>query len=210
MSQISSHFFAMNLFHLLAEIGETEQTETGKFRLDMDNDIIRPCTVLDNGELIWPPPRPEPAPVPAAEPQAEPEEIEENTVAISEPSGVWRPVLGLALAIIFTLIGVGAPDVFVQQFTVFVLSCFIGWQVVWNVSHSLHTPLMSVTNAISGIIILGGMLQLGGLNSSENSVPEHTLAAILGIIAILFAAINVAGGFLVTQRMLAMFRRGDS
>ena len=69
---------------------------------------------------------------------------------------------------------------------------------------------MSVTNAISGIIILGGMLQLGGLNSSENSVPEHTLAAILGIIAILFAAINVAGGFLVTQRMLAMFRRGDS
>ena len=106
-------------------------------------------------------------------------------------------------------IGVGAPEVFVQQFTVFVLSCFIGWQVIWNVSHSLHTPLMSVTNAISGIIIVGGMLQLGGLDLSDSS-STGSLAAILGIIAILFAAINVAGGFLVTQRMLAMFRRGDS
>ena len=126
-----------------------------------------------------------------------------------ESSNAWRPVLGLALAIIFTLIGLEAPTEFVQQFTVFVLSCFIGWQVVWNVSHSLHTPLMSVTNAISGIIIVGGMLQLGGLDFSATT-SAGSLAAILGIVAILFAAINVAGGFLVTQRMLAMFRRGDS
>ena len=207
MSQISSRFFAMNLFHLLAEIGEVAQAESGKFSLDMENDIIRPSTVLDNGELIWPPPRPEPAPAP--EPQAEPDETEEVVVA-AEPSGAWRPLLGLVLAVLFTVIGIYAPSDFVQQFTVFVLACFIGWQVVWNVSHSLHTPLMSVTNAISGIIIVGGMLQLGGLNPSENPVPEHTLAAILGIIAILFAAINVAGGFLVTKRMLAMFQRGES
>ena len=101
-----------------------------------------------------------------------------------------------------------ADSVFVQHFSVFILSCFIGWQVIWNVSHSLHTPLMSVTNAISGIIIVGGMLQLGGIDSANNQLQgPNQLAAILGAIAILFAAINIAGGFLVTQRMLAMFRR---
>jgi NAD(P) transhydrogenase subunit alpha len=106
------------------------------------------------------------------------------------------------IGLVFGVIGMQADSVFVQHFSVFVLSCFIGWQVIWNVSHSLHTPLMSVTNAISGIIIVGGMLQLGGFNTDTGD-----LAAILGVIAILFAAINIAGGFLVTKRMLAMFRR---
>ncbi|MAA78439.1 MAG: NAD(P)(+) transhydrogenase (Re/Si-specific) subunit alpha [Deltaproteobacteria bacterium] len=207
MAQISSRFFAMNLFHLLDEIGDVEQDEsTGKFALDMENEIVRHATVLDNGELIWPPPRIEPSP---PRESAKEDEVSLATIDPKEPSGAWRPILGIALAMIFGLIGVGAPEVFVQQFTVFVLSCFIGWQVIWNVSHSLHTPLMSVTNAISGIIIVGGMLQLGGLDLSNTS-STGSLAAILGIIAILFAAINVAGGFLVTQRMLAMFRRGDS
>ena len=205
MAQISSRFFAMNLFHLLDEVGDVEQDEsTGKFALDMENEIVRHATVLDNGELIWPPPRIEPSPPP----ETVEEETPLTTIAPAEPSGAWRPILGVALAMIFALIGVGAPEVFVQQFTVFVLSCFIGWQIIWNVSHSLHTPLMSVTNAISGIIIVGGMLQLGGLNLNDTS-STGSLAAILGIIAILFAAINVAGGLLVTQRMLAMFRRGD-
>jgi NAD(P) transhydrogenase subunit alpha len=88
----------------------------------------------------------------------------------------------------------------VQQLTVFVLACFVGWQVVWNVTAALHTPLMSVTNAISGIIIVGGMLQSGNGDAGE-------LAQILGAIAILVASINIAGGFLVTHRMLAMFRK---
>ena len=115
-----------------------------------------------------------------------------------------RWMFGLALAGIFGAVGLYAPADFVQHFTVFVLACFIGWQVIWNVSHSLHTPLMSVTNAISGIIIIGGVLQLGSLNT------ENPTAAILALLAILLAAINIAGGFLVTQRMLAMFRRDDS
>ena len=94
--------------------------------------------------------------------------------------------------------GAVAPPAFVSHLTVFVLACFVGWQVVWNVTAALHTPLMSVTNAISGIIIVGGMLQIGsGLD----------LATVLGALAVLLAAINVSGGFLVTQRMLKMFRR---
>jgi NAD(P) transhydrogenase subunit alpha len=205
MASISSKFFAMNLFHLLDEVGVVDQEENGKFGLDMENEILRHCTVLDNGELIWPPPRIEPSPKPKVEDTV----VEPTAITPVEPSGAWRPMLGIALATIFTLIGLKAPPEFVQQFTVFSLSCFIGWQVVWNVSHSLHTPLMSVTNAISGIIIVGGMLQLGGLDLNSIS-STGSLAAILGIIAILFAAINVSGGFLVTQRMLAMFRRGDS
>ena len=91
-------------------------------------------------------------------------------------------------------------SLFVQQLTVFVLACFVGFQVVWNVTAALHTPLMSVTNAISGIIIVGGMLQAGNAEASQ-------VAQILGAVAILVASINIAGGFLVTQRMLAMFRK---
>src|SRR5205085_3651484 len=99
------------------------------------------------------------------------------------------------------LLGIGwaAPPEFLSHFTVFVLACFVGWQVVWNVRPALHTPLMSVTNAISGIILIGGMLQL--ISSSLN------LTVILGAIATLIAAINIAGGFLVTNRMLGMFRK---
>ena len=116
------------------------------------------------------------------------------------------------LAIVFTALGVTNPpegghvSPFLQHFTVFVLACFVGWQVVWNVTAALHTPLMSVTNAISGIIIVGGLLQVaGGLPADATS--SQSAALVLGILAILFASINVAGGFLVTQRMLKMFRR---
>ena len=112
--------------------------------------------------------------------------------------------------VIAALVGAGAifvglnesMSIFVQQLTVFVLACFVGWQVVWNVTAALHTPLMSVTNAISGIIIVGGLLQAGS--------GELNLAGILGALAILFASINVVGGFAVTRRMLAMFRPRSS
>jgi NAD(P) transhydrogenase subunit alpha len=104
----------------------------------------------------------------------------------------------MAMIGLLFVLGRFAPAAFLQHFTVFILACFVGWQVIWSVSPALHTPLMSVTNAISGIIVVGGMLQIGeGLD----------LASILGALAVLFAAINVAGGFLVTQRMLRMFRR---
>ena len=96
-------------------------------------------------------------------------------------------------------LGLVAPPAFVAHFTVFVLACFIGWQVVWNVTPALHTPLMSVTNAISGIILIGGMLQVSG--------PPTSIVTVLAALAVLLAMINVAGGFLVTERMLAMFKK---
>jgi NAD(P) transhydrogenase subunit alpha len=114
-----------------------------------------------------------------------------------------RNAIALALAVVLALIGFTAESApiphFVQQVTVFVLACFIGWQVVWSVTPALHTPLMSVTNAISGIIVVGGLLGVAG--------AELNTAAILGAVAILVASINIAGGFLVTQRMLQMFRK---
>ena len=102
---------------------------------------------------------------------------------------------------VFAFIGLGlvAPPAFLSHLTVFALACIVGWQVVWNVTPALHTPLMSVTNAISGIIVIGGMLQVSG--------PPTSAVVILGALAILLASINIAGGFLVTQRMLKMFRR---
>jgi NAD(P) transhydrogenase subunit alpha len=109
------------------------------------------------------------------------------------------PVLMLVAA--FALVGLGlvAPPGFLSHLTVFALACVVGWQVIWNVTPALHTPLMSVTNAISGIIVVGGMLQVGG--------GLHHAASLLGAGAILLATINIVGGFLVTQRMLRMFRR---
>ncbi len=106
--------------------------------------------------------------------------------------------IGLA-AVALVGIGIGAPPSFLSHLTVFVLACVVGWQVIWNVAPALHTPLMSVTNAISGIIIIGGMLQISG--------PLNSPTAILGAIAILVGTINITGGFLVTQRMLKMFRK---
>jgi NAD(P) transhydrogenase subunit alpha len=104
-----------------------------------------------------------------------------------------------AVAATLTLLGAFAPAEFLSHLTVFVLACFVGWQVIWNVSPALHTPLMSVTNAISGIIIVGGMLQL--------RAPAGPRELALGAAAVLLATINISGGFLVTQRMLRMFRR---
>ena len=111
----------------------------------------------------------------------------------------FRTMLLLAAMTALVLAGSFAPREFVAHLTVFVLACIIGWQVIWNVTPALHTPLMSVTNAISGIIVIGGMLQVSG--------PPSSTITILGAAAILLAAINIAGGFLVTQRMLRMFRR---
>lgn len=197
MPVVSSEFFSMNLFHLLDEFGGGED-----WTIDLENEIIRGCIVLNKGEMLWPAPRKAPPP-PPKEPEEEPTLLPTEEEKTGSGNGT-RIAIGLVLAAIFATVGLYAPSDFVQHFTVFVLACFIGWQVIWNVSHSLHTPLMSVTNAISGIIIVGGILQLGSFGS------ENSLAAILASVAILVAAINIAGGFLVTQRMLAMFRRDDT
>ncbi len=201
MASTASRFFGNNIAHLLDDLGGAE------FNMDFEDEVVRKATVVHEGRLTWPPPpdpppEPKPAPTPVAspEPQAAPAATPSSAEAASSGGISANAIGGLLLAVLLTVIGLFAPTDFIQHFTVFVLACFVGWQVVWNVTAALHTPLMSVTNAISGIIIVGGLLQAGR--------GEVNLAGILGAIAILVASINIFGGFLVTQRMLAMFRRG--
>ena len=188
----ASQFYANNLIHLLAELGNAEYT------LDLDDVIVRRALVSHEGEVIWPPP-PETEVAVSAAPKSTEVAPPPPPAALAKKSKVSSYVGAAAAASVLALIGSYAPPEFVQHFTVFILACFIGWQVVWNVKPALHTPLMSVTNAISGIIIVGGLIQAasGGV----------TTASVLGGIAILVASINIAGGFLVTQRMLSMFRK---
>ena len=191
MAAQSSQLYGSNLCHLLDDMGRNEG-----YKVDLEDVVVRGALVLQGGEMMWPPPKienPSP-PKPAAEP--EPAAAAEKKKEKKKSSGTL-PLL--IVGAILLGIGVGAPPNFLSHFTVFVLACFVGYQVIWNVSAALHTPLMSVTNAISGIIIIGGMLQVSG----EPTSP----AVILGAIAILVATINIAGGFLVTKRMLQMFRK---
>ncbi|MBK7908064.1 MAG: Re/Si-specific NAD(P)(+) transhydrogenase subunit alpha [Gemmatimonadetes bacterium] len=195
MAQQASTLYAINIVNLLEEMGGAE-----KYALSETNDIVRPMTVLRDGTLVWPAPAPAmPAPAAAATPHAAKANIfseEHGPPARETMSGASR--ISLALVGLAMLgIGLTAPPGFLAHFTVFVLACFIGYQVIWSVTPALHTPLMSVTNAISGIIVIGGMFQVG----------SGVAASVLGLLAILLATINISGGFLVTQRMLRMFHR---
>ncbi len=197
MAGTASRFFANNLVHLITEMGAGD-----KFRVDLENDVVRPALITHGGELLPPPPRKEPSPAAPAKPAPKPPpaDAKPQQQAIMAPTRkAWGTTVGglLMIGVLFIL-GRFAPEDFLKHFTVFILACFVGWQVIWSVTPALHTPLMSVTNAISGIIIIGGMLQIGG---------QVDLASILGALAVLVAAINISGGFLVTQRMLKMFRR---
>jgi len=192
----ASWLYGSVLANFLEELGGAQD-----FKIDYDNEITRGALVLHNGELRWPAPRKAPAvekPEPAPEWTEGSEPAAKGAVVKAASRGggwVWMLVAGLA-----TLgVGWGAPDTFLSHFTVFVLACVVGWLVVWNVTPALHTPLMSVTNAISGIIVIGGMLQLSGAPTSATTI--------LGAVAVFVAAINIAGGFLVTRRMLSMFHR---
>lgn len=188
----ASNLYGNNLCHLLDDMGKNDN-----FKIDMNDDIIGRAMVVYDGKINWPP-KPlsvsaAPAKTAAAKVEAPVEkEAPKNKTAIS------LIVLSVVGALLF-LLGRVAPPEFLSHFTVFVLACFIGWQVVWNVSHSLHTPLMSVTNAISGIIIIGGIHQI----KADVSAP----ITILALLAVLVATINIAGGFFITHRMLKMFRR---
>lgn len=193
LAPTASQLYGNNLLHLLADMGGAKT-----WHVDEDDQVVRGALVLLNGEKKWPPPKVEAPPVPVLRkslpvPAASP-------VAAKKASHGARSALFIALAVLGLLgLGLVAPREFLSHFTVFVLAVFVGWQVVWNVTPALHTPLMSVTNAISGIIIVGGMLQVSGDLSSP--------VTLLGAAAILLATINIAGGFLVTQRMLKMFHR---
>lgn len=191
MAAQSSQLYGTNLWHLLKDMGGAED-----YKIDYEDQVVRGALVLHEGKITWPPPKianPSPTPPPkktAATPAVAQQKSEKKSSGL-----LWIALATLALV----GIGVGAPESFLAHFTVFVLACFVGWQVIWNVTPALHTPLMSVTNAISGIIILGGMLQISG----ELTSPT----VILGAIAILVGTINISGGFLVTQRMLKMFQK---
>jgi len=174
----------------------------GKVNHNMDDDVIRGATVAYQGEITFPPPPPKVQAI-AAQKKEKPKELTPEEKRAKEvaafkaqtKSQVTLLAIGGALML---LVGLVAPASFLQHFIVFVLSVFIGFQVIWNVSHSLHTPLMAVTNAISSIIILGALMQIGAGN---------WLVVILAAISVFFAGINIFGGFLVTRRMLAMFQK---
>jgi NAD(P) transhydrogenase subunit alpha len=191
----ASQLYGNNLCHLLDDMGKAE-----KFRIDMEDAVVSRAMVTYNGQINWPP---KPLPVSSAAPKVSAAATAENT-KISEEKKVKQQATSMAIRLVMIgifllLLGQFAPAEFMQHFTVFVLSVFIGWQVIWNVSHALHTPLMAVTNAISGIIIVGGLLQ----TREDFSNPM----TILAFIAILVASINIVGGFVVTRRMLNMFKK---
>lgn len=191
MAAQSSQLYGNNLWHLLKDMGGSEE-----YKVDFEDEVVRGALILHEGKVTWPAPKPSnPSPAPAKPQPGTVKAVTKEAEQKSSGGFLWLIVAGLALL----GIGIGAPSSFLSHFTVFVLACFVGWQVIWNVSPALHTPLMSVTNAISGIIIIGGMLQIGG----ELTSP----ATILGAIAILIGTINISGGFLVTQRMLKMFQK---
>jgi NAD(P) transhydrogenase subunit alpha len=194
LAPMASQLYGSNITHLLADMGGAKS-----WHVDLEDAVVRSAIVLREGELLWPPPRPAGPP-----PQAKPPPPKPSLPAAHKPQTAPKragQVIGALVACSALLFGLGAvaPPAFLSHLTVFVLACFVGWQVVWNVTAALHTPLMSVTNAISGIIIVGGMLQLGG--------PFDDPVTVIGAVAVLLASINIAGGFLVTQRMLRMFHR---
>jgi NAD(P) transhydrogenase subunit alpha len=197
MASMSSQLYGSTLVALLEELMD----DNGELAVDLEDEVVRGSIVLAEGKMMWPPPLP-PAPpepgVPTKSTASKAVPAAANAHGAGESSGI-NPIMLIVAGLLLIGIGYAAPTSTLSHFTVFILAIFVGWQVIWNVKPALHTPLMSVTNAISGIILVGGMLQLSGATLS--------LTTILGAVAVLIAAINIAGGFLVTNRMLGMFRK---
>ena len=189
----SSQLYATNLFHLLSDM---TPEKNGQAQVDMADEVIRGATVIKAGEVTWPPPAPRLYAVPEKKKAAKPDMASAQDAARPNPFKQLA-VFGIG-ALLLLALGSVAPPAFMSHFTVFVLSCFVGYMVIWNVTPSLHTPLMSVTNAISSIIIIGALLQI----SSPGDINKY-----LAAFAILITSVNIVGGFAVTQRMLAMFRK---
>ena len=205
MASMSSQLYGATVTALLEEL----QDDEGALHVDLDDEVVRGAIVLHDGKTMWPPPAP-PTPAAPPEPGVPTKSSASKAVATAatahgqDDKGI-NPLFLVVIGVV--LLGLGflvpteqaeAKGSLLSHLTVFILAIFIGFQVVWNVKPALHTPLMSVTNAISGIILVGGMLQLSG---------ELNLTTILGAVAVFIAAINIAGGFLVTNRMLGMFRK---
>ena len=188
----SSQLYGTNLVNLLKLVTPGKD---GQIVLDMDDEVVRTMTVCKDGELLYPPPPVQVAAAPKPAAKA-PEPVEE----VKKEPRPWTYSFGIvtALAVVLIALLTFAPASFVELFGTFAIAVVVGYYVVWNVTHALHTPLMSVTNAISGIIIVGAITQLG-----SGSWAIKIIAAI----TVLIASINIFGGFTVTQRMLKMFRK---
>jgi len=206
LSKQSSTLYATNLFRLAEELCKAKD---GVANVNMEDDAIRGLTVVKEGSITWPPPPLKPASAPAAKPAAAP--VAEKKNGHGHGSGGPLPARTAAMifavaALAFWFIGAFAPAAFLGHFTVFVLACFIGYMVVWNVTPALHTPLMSVTNAISSIIAIGALVQVAPPEAGAAGRPDE-LIRWLAIVGLVLTAVNMFGGFAVTRRMLAMFRK---
>ena len=207
LAKQSSTLYATNLLRLMEELCKAKD---GVALVNMEDDAIRGLTVIKDGAVTWPAPPLKPAAVPALRPAAAP--AAENGRKHGHGSGAPMPARTLAIlfavaAVVFWFIGAYAPAAFLGHFTVFVLACFIGYMVVWNVTPALHTPLMSVTNAISSIIAIGALVQIAPPGAVAAGGRPDELIRWLAVAAIALTGINMFGGFAVTRRMLAMFRK---
>ncbi|MDG2340139.1 MAG: Re/Si-specific NAD(P)(+) transhydrogenase subunit alpha [Paracoccaceae bacterium] len=199
MAAQASTLYSTNIRHMMTDLTPEKD---GQINHDMEDDVIRGATVTHQGEITFPPPPPKIQAIAAKPKETAPaktaEEIKAEEAAAARSAGRQQITMLAIGGLVMLLVGMYAPASFMQHFIVFVLSVFIGFQVIWGVAHSLHTPLMAVTNAISGIIILGALLQLG------STMP---IVTILAAISVLIATINIVGGFMVTRRMLQMFQK---
>jgi NAD(P) transhydrogenase subunit alpha len=207
----ASQLYATNLRHLLSDMCPKKD---GTVVVDFNDEVVRGATIVKDGQITWPPPAPK---LSAAPPKPAGGQTGVKPGSDGGQTGVkpgsdrgqtptWIGAAVAALALYF--VGAYAPTEFLQHFTVFVLACFVGYMVVWNVTPALHTPLMSVTNAISSIIAIAALVQVSPLEAAPGGADRPTALIVgLGVVSIALVAINMFGGFAVTQRMLQMFRK---
>jgi NAD(P) transhydrogenase subunit alpha len=207
LARQSSTLYSNNLLRLTEELCKAKD---GVANVNMEDDAIRGLTVIKDGNVTWPAPPLKPAAAPpaaAAKPAAPPaaKKGHGHGAASAPMAGNKLAIMFGVAAALFWFVGANAPGAFLAHFTVFVLACFVGYMVVWNVTPALHTPLMSVTNAISSIIAIGALVQIAP--PLTGSLPPNEWIRWLAVVGIVLTAINMFGGFAVTQRMLAMFRK---
>ncbi|CUI00330.1 NAD(P) transhydrogenase subunit alpha [Leisingera aquaemixtae] len=199
MAAQASTLYATNIRHMMTDLTPDKD---GQVNHNMEDDVIRGATVAFEGEITFPPPPPKVQAIAAKPketvPELTPEEKRAREVAAFKAQTKSQVTLLAGGGALLLLVGLFAPVSFMQHFIVFALACFVGFQVIWGVAHSLHTPLMAVTNAISSIIILGALMQIGS---------GSFLVILLAALSVFMAGINIFGGFLVTRRMLAMFQK---
>jgi NAD(P) transhydrogenase subunit alpha len=210
LAKQASTLYGTNLLRLIEDLCKAKD---GTLDVNFDDEVIRGTTVIKSGEITWPPPAPRLSAAPPATQSASPAASTAKSKG-AHGHGASEPASGKSLALVFGvgallfwLVGAYAPASFLGHFTVFVLACFIGYMVVWNVTPALHTPLMSVTNAISSIIAVGALVQVAPPIGADVEGRPGELILGLAVAALVLTAINMFGGFAVTRRMLAMFRK---